>query len=80
MQLESLRYFVEVAQTNSMTKASQNLFLSQQGISRSIQQLEQELECTLLVRGQKGVSLTEEGEAVYDFALNVLEKRDEMIV
>ena len=79
MQLESLRYFVEVAQTNSITKASQNMFLSQQGISRSIQQLEQELECTLLIRGQKGVSLTEEGEAVYNFALNVLAQKKEMM-
>ncbi|MCU6763463.1 HTH-type transcriptional activator CmpR [uncultured Roseburia sp.] len=59
--------FYHVAENKSLTAAANQLFLSQSTVSRSIQNLEHELGCTLLLRSKQGISLTEEGSFLYDY-------------
>lgn len=62
MQLEQMKYLVEIAKYQSLTEASKNLHLSQQALSSSMIKLETELGYTVLLRNTKGVRLTEKGE------------------
>src|SRR5699024_11912947 len=66
MNLHSLRYFIEVAKTKSFTKASENLYVSQPGISQQIHLLENQLGVSLFHRSTRKVELTEEGKYLYD--------------
>lgn len=60
------RVFYRVVQCGNMTEAAKELFLAQSTISRTIQNLETELGCVLFERKTHGVSLTEEGEILYN--------------
>jgi len=66
MNLLNFRYFIEVAQTLNFTRASQNLKISQPGLSQQINTLENELGFKLFYRTTKKVRLTEEGEYLYN--------------
>ena len=61
MNIEVLRYFIELAHEGSFNKAAKRLFISQQGLNRAISALEAKLGATLIERGPAGVSLTPEG-------------------
>ena len=63
--LEYYRAFYYTARLNSITKAAEALFLSQPAVTRSIHKLEEYLDCRLFIRGAKGVSLTKEGECLF---------------
>ncbi|MDL2248802.1 LysR family transcriptional regulator [Tyzzerella sp. OttesenSCG-928-J15] len=72
MNIHQLKYIVEVANTKSITKASENLYINQPNISRSIAELENELGISLFSRTSKGMILTATGEEVYIKAKNIL--------
>ena len=72
MDIRVLRYFLAVAREQSFSTAAERLFLSQPTLSRQLKELEDELGKTLLIRSNKGVTLTEEGM--------ILRKRAEEIV
>ena len=55
MNLQTLRYVVTIAQTGSLSKASQYLFVSQSTLSRSVKELEQQLGISLFFRTNQGV-------------------------
>lgn len=61
MRTENLYYFLEVAQTKSITQAAKNLYISQQSLSRIISSLEDEFHTTLFIRKKNGVDLTKAG-------------------
>lgn len=61
MTLRQMEFFVTVCACGSISKASQQLLISQQGISKAIRELEQELNCELLSRGSGGIVLTKYG-------------------
>ncbi len=63
--LSSYRIFLEVARQKSMSKAANNLYISQPAISKSIQKLEEHLETTLFLRTPKGLTLTDDGQLLY---------------
>ena len=56
-----------------MTRASEELFISQPAISQSIKKLESELGGTLFLRSNKGMELTEEGKMFYSYIKDALE-------
>lgn len=62
MNLRQLRYFVEIAELRSFSRASETLHIAQSALSRQIQQLEDELGTALLERTPRGVHLTWAGE------------------
>ena len=59
---EYYRFFYFVAQYKSFTKAAEILNNNQPNITRCMNILENELECKLFVRSNRGVTLTPEGE------------------
>ncbi|EGO65911.1 LysR family transcriptional regulator [Acetonema longum] len=62
MELRQLEYFQMVAKTNSITRAAEQLHVSQSTVTLAIQRLEDELNSPLLDRSQKQLSLTSEGK------------------
>lgn len=67
-----LRYFVSVVEQGSFRAAALRLHISQPPLTRQIQQVEEALEATLLVRKSRGVELTEAGRVFYAEARNML--------
>lgn len=65
--LNLLKYFYEVVNTKNITKASENLCVSQPAITKAIKNLEKELNVKLLLRSKKGVTMTTAGEILYDY-------------
>ena len=80
MQFRSLQYFVEVARSGSFYAAAKSLGISQQGLSRSISALEEELGVALLERGRRGVALTGKGELLLEYACKIMDLHDLMLV
>lgn len=71
--LELYRVFYAVAKNNHMTKASEELHISQPAISQSIKKLEEQLGGTLFIRSNKGMELTSEGKMFYNYVKSALE-------
>ena len=71
--LELYRVFYTVAKHKHMTKASEELHISQPAISQSIKKLEDELGGTLFLRSNKGMELTEEGKMFFEYVKGALE-------
>jgi len=71
--LDLLQIFYEVAKLQSITKASEVLFISQPAVSQSIKKLESQLGGTLLIRNNKGITLTEEGKCFYEYVKVAIE-------
>jgi DNA-binding transcriptional LysR family regulator len=67
-----LRAFVSLARTGSFTKTARHLNLSQSAISHSIRALENEVQCRLLDRVGKSISLTHAGEQLLGHAQKIL--------
>lgn len=74
--LELYRIFYVVAKNNHMTKASEELFISQPAISQAIKKLENQIGGTLFLRSNKGMELTEEGKMLYEHIKGALELID----
>jgi len=73
MELRHLRYFVAVAETESLTLAAKaKLHTSQPSLSRQIRDLEGEVGAPLLTRGARGIALTPAGRVFLDHARSVL--------
>ena len=72
MDYRHLKYFMEVAQQKSFSKAARNLHISQSAISRMIKSLEDELGVTLFIRNAKTVEITAPGTIFYNYAKRCL--------
>lgn len=71
--LELYKVFYVVAKNKHMTRASEELHISQPAISQSIKKLEDQLGGTLFLRSNKGMELTEEGKMFYEYVKGALE-------
>lgn len=65
--LNSLKIFLEVANSKSFLDASNKLFISQPAISKSMSKLEEDLGIVLFYRANKGISLTPSGDTLYRY-------------
>lgn len=70
---ELYRIFYVVANNQNITKASQELMISQPAVTKSIKNLEEQLGGTLFVRTKKGVTLTPEGKELYKYIKQAIE-------
>ena len=68
MNINQLKYVLEVAGSVSMREASTNLFISQPALSASIHDLEEEIGILIFERTNKGISLTDEGREFLSYA------------
>ena len=82
VKLELYRVFKEVAEVGNITAAAQALYISQSAVSQSIKQLERDLQTRLFARNSRGVSLTAEGQMLYEYvrsAMGLLETGEEKL-
>ena len=75
--LSSYWIFYTVANAGNISKAAKELYISQPAISKSIQKLEESLNCKLFLRSSRGVLLTEEGLLLYDHVREAFESLSE---
>ena len=78
MDINQLRYFIEICKLGSMSKAAVSLNISPQGISAAIRRLEDELMADLFYRSANGLELTNLGKSVYSEALIIVEHVDKI--
>lgn len=78
MELRHLRYFVAVAREQSFTRAAEKLRIAQPPLSRQIQQFEEELGVELIRRSGRPAYLTDAGQLLYEQAVQVLDRIEEM--
>ena len=71
--LSSYWIFYTVANAGNISKAAKELYISQPAISKSIQKLEENLNCKLFSRSSRGVVLTDEGVLLYDHVKEAFE-------
>ncbi|MFJ5770320.1 LysR family transcriptional regulator [Psychrobacillus sp. NPDC093180] len=76
MEIRVLRYFIAIANQESISAAANYLHLSQPTLSRQINDLEKELGTTLLIRGNRKISLTDEGVFLLEKAKEIVELVD----
>ena len=82
VKLELYRVFKEVAEVGNITAAAQALYISQSAVSQSIKQLERDLQTRLFARNSRGVTLTAEGQMLYEYvrsAMGLLETGEEKL-
>ena len=72
MEINQMKYFLEVCNCGSMAKAAEKLNITQQGISIALRRLESELGCNLFYHKSKGLVLTQFGSAFRNEAELVL--------
>mgnify|MGYP003135316781 CR=1 FL=1 len=71
MNFNQLKYFISIAETNSVTQSAEDLHLSQPALSRGIRQLEEELGVELFQRLPRAMRLTRYGESFLKHAQSV---------
>lgn len=78
MDIQQLKYFVEVAKEKNLTKAAKKLFLSQPALSKMIRKLEEELGLELFERQNKKIRLTDIGENLFESAKKAIFQFDDI--
>lgn len=79
MEILELRILKEVAYSKSISKAAENMGYVQSNITAHIKKLETELNTTLLIRNNKGVTLTNEGEKLLYQAEQIISLVDKTV-
>ncbi len=77
LDLSTLRSFVTIAESGSMTRAAGRLFMTQSAISMQIKRLENSLGLSVFERSAQGMKTTTEGEQLLHFANQMLAINDE---
>ncbi|HEY1608546.1 MAG TPA: LysR substrate-binding domain-containing protein [Paraburkholderia sp.] len=79
MDMRQLKYFVQIVESGSLSKASRQLFIAQPALSQQMARLEDEVGKPLLVRSSRGVKPTDNGEALYHHARFILRQLDQAV-
>ena len=78
MQIESLKVFCDLAETESFTKAAQINSVTQSAVSQQISSLERQFKSLLIERSKKKFRLTREGQVLYDFSKQIIQTYDSL--
>ncbi len=73
-----LKYAIMVAETGSISKAAEKLYVAQPNVSRAVKELESDLNITIFERNSKGMIVTPEGEQLIHYAKRILRQIDDM--
>jgi DNA-binding transcriptional LysR family regulator len=76
MQIESLKVFCDLAETESFTKAAQINHVTQSAVSQQISSLERQFKSLLIERSKKKFRLTREGQVLYDHSKQIIQTYD----
>jgi len=79
MQIDSMRYFIELSEAGSFYSAAKRTHMSQQGLNKSISSLESELGVKLIERSPRGIRLTSRGERFLIHARLITKAFDKML-
>ncbi|OOE92572.1 MULTISPECIES: LysR family transcriptional regulator [unclassified Salinivibrio] len=75
-----LKTFCTLVDVGTFTKAADKCYMTQSGVSQHVRKLEESLSSTLVIRGKKGVVLTEAGQQLYRQGKDVLQTLDNLAV
>ena len=78
MNLQQLRYIVEIADCRSITKAAKKLFVSQPYLSKVVADFEARMKNQVFIRYNSGLELTPYGQKVYLLAQSILHQIDQL--
>ena len=78
MNILHLKYAVEVAKTQSISKAAENLYMGQPNLSRAIKELEESLGIVIFRRTSKGITTTPDGDEFLRSAQRIVAQVDEV--
>src|SRR3954463_1723243 len=78
MQIESLKVFCDLAETESFTKAAQINNVTQSAVSQQISSLERIFKSLLIERSKKKFRLTREGQVLYDYSKQMIQTYDSL--
>jgi LysR family transcriptional regulator, transcriptional activator of the cysJI operon len=73
MQIESLKMYCDLAETESFTKAAQINGVTQSAVSQQISSLERTFKSLLIERSKKKFRLTREGQVLYDYSKEIIQ-------
>ncbi len=76
MQIESLKVFTDLAETESFTKAAQINSVTQSAVSQQISSLERHFKSILIERSKKKFRLTREGQVLYEYSKQIIQTYD----
>lgn len=78
MTIKDLSYFLQVCRSGSINGAARSLYISAQGLSRILKNLEDELGYPIFERTKSGVTPTEDGRILERYAREILAKAEQM--
>jgi LysR family transcriptional regulator, transcriptional activator of the cysJI operon len=78
MQIESLKMFCDLAETESFTKAAQISGVTQSAVSQQISSLERIFKSLLIERSKKRFRLTREGQVLYDYSKQIIQNYESL--
>jgi len=78
MQIESLKVFCDLAETESFTKAAQINDVTQSAVSQQISSLEKQFKSLLIERSKKKFRLTREGQVLYEYSKQITQTYDSL--
>ncbi|MBQ9744791.1 MAG: LysR family transcriptional regulator [Clostridia bacterium] len=78
MNIQYLKYAIEVEKNKSISKAAKNLYMGQPNLSRAIKELEDSLGIIIFERNSKGITVTPNGEEFLQYAKRILSQIDEL--
>ncbi len=78
MQIESLKVFCDLSETESFTKAAQINNVTQSAVSQQISSLEKQFKSLLIERSKKKFRLTREGQVLYEYSKQMIQTYDSL--
>ncbi len=78
MQVESLKVFCDLTETESFTKAAQINNVTQSAVSQQISSLERQFKSLLIERSKKKFRLTREGQVLYEYSKQIIQSYDSL--
>ena len=78
MQIESIKMFCDLSETESFTKAAQINAITQSAVSQQVRAMEKHFGCLLIERSKKKFRLTREGETLNQYGRSLIRSFDEL--
>jgi LysR family transcriptional regulator, transcriptional activator of the cysJI operon len=79
MQIESLKVFCDLAETESFTKSAQINNVTQSAVSQQISSLERQFKSLLIERSKKRFRMTREGQVLYDYSKQIIQTYESLL-